>query len=251
VLNGIFNLRPFILLSILGLFLLLAGCDPSPVTEEQWTGLLDKHLDQHYKKQYNRANKFQTASPFDYVKNNPALPNILIIGDSISISYTLTIRETLKNEANVYRIPGNGGPSANGTMLIDTWLNMNKWDLIVFNFGLHDVRLKYTDQQYMNNLSFILQKLEKTGAKIYWINTTPVPDNTPEHTNKRVIQLNHQAAELMKSKQVDIIDLYSYVTLNDANAWQLPQNVHFKKSGSVELGKYIAGVLQDNFSRSP
>ena len=40
---------------------------------------------------------------------NPNLPNVLLIGDSISIGYTLPVRVALMGEANVFRIPENGG----------------------------------------------------------------------------------------------------------------------------------------------
>ena len=38
------------------------------------------------------------------------LPNALIIGDSISIGYTLPTRFLLKGKVNLHRIPTNGGP---------------------------------------------------------------------------------------------------------------------------------------------
>src|SRR5438132_8045157 len=51
---------------------------------------------------------------FAPVKDDPALPRILLIGDSISIGYTVPVRELLKGKANVHRIPTNGGPTTNG-----------------------------------------------------------------------------------------------------------------------------------------
>ena len=41
----------------------------------------------------------------------PGLPRVLLIGDSISIGYTLPVRELLQGKANVHRIPANGGPT--------------------------------------------------------------------------------------------------------------------------------------------
>src|SRR5689334_20512700 len=43
------------------------------------------------------------------VKDRPGLPRVLLIGDSISVCYTPATREELKGEANVHRIPENGG----------------------------------------------------------------------------------------------------------------------------------------------
>ena len=39
---------------------------------------------------------------------------VLLIGDSISIGYTLPTRKLLEGKANVQRIPTNGGPTTNG-----------------------------------------------------------------------------------------------------------------------------------------
>ena len=44
------------------------------------------------------------------------LPQVLLIGDSISIGYTLPTRALLKGKANVHRIPANGGPTTKGVM---------------------------------------------------------------------------------------------------------------------------------------
>ena len=67
------------------------------------------------------------------------LPRVLLIGDSISIGYTPHVRELLKGKANVHRIPTNGGPTTNGVANLKSWLGDSKWDVIHFNFGLHDL----------------------------------------------------------------------------------------------------------------
>ena len=43
-------------------------------------------------------------------KKPAKLPRVLLIGDSISIGYTVAVRSLLKGKANVHRIPENGGP---------------------------------------------------------------------------------------------------------------------------------------------
>ena len=43
--------------------------------------------------------------PFEPIQDNPALPRVLLIGDSISIGYTLPVRELLDGRANLHR-PG-------------------------------------------------------------------------------------------------------------------------------------------------
>src|SRR5262245_45995913 len=86
-----------------------------------------------------QVNDFGPQSPaFASVTEQPGLPRVLLIGDSISIGYTVTVRRELAGKANVLRIPENGADTANGLKKIDAWLGESKWDVIHFNWGLHD-----------------------------------------------------------------------------------------------------------------
>ncbi len=72
---------------------------------------------------------------------DPKLPNVLIIGDSISIGFARQVREKLTGKANVYRPmggnkPENCGDTTIGLAKIDVWLGQQKWDVIHFNWGL-------------------------------------------------------------------------------------------------------------------
>ena len=73
------------------------------------------------------------------------LPRVLLLGDSISIGYTLPTRARLAGKANVHRPAENCSDSGKGVRTIDKWLGTGKWDVIHFNFGLHDV--KYLDEK--------------------------------------------------------------------------------------------------------
>jgi acyl-CoA thioesterase-1 len=50
------------------------------------------------------------------------LPRVLLIGDSISIGYTIPTRKLLKGKANVHRIPVNGGPTTRGLEQVENWV---------------------------------------------------------------------------------------------------------------------------------
>ncbi len=80
---------------------------------------------------------------------NPALPNVLIIGDSISIGYTNPLKKILEGKANIFHNAGNAQHSRNGLARLDSWLGKTKWDVIHFNHGLHD--LKYVDEKGKNS----------------------------------------------------------------------------------------------------
>ena len=67
---------------------------------------------------------------------------MLLIGDSVSRGYTQAVRKALVGTANVHRAPANCGPTATGVKRIDAWLasagGNESWDVIHFNFGIHD-----------------------------------------------------------------------------------------------------------------
>ena len=58
--------------------------------------------------------------------DNPDLPNVLLIGDSISIGYTVAVRKLLDGKADVFRPIGNCGPSGRGVACTKAWLGVAK-----------------------------------------------------------------------------------------------------------------------------
>jgi acyl-CoA thioesterase-1 len=56
------------------------------------------------------------------IEDVPGLPRVLLIGDSISIGYTIPTRKLLQGKANVHRIPVNGGPTTRGLEQIENWV---------------------------------------------------------------------------------------------------------------------------------
>ena len=84
---------------------------------------------------------------FSFSNNAKELPKVLLIGDSISIGYLPFVQEIMQGKASVDRIPLNANGKAencqgttNGVQNIDRWLGDTKWDVIHFNFGLHDIK---------------------------------------------------------------------------------------------------------------
>ena len=149
------------------------------VPEQQaWESVLEANLGSFYLPLYQRDKIAGRATAWDYVKDDPKLPRVLLIGDSVSRGYTLATRKALAGKANVHRAPENCGPTANGLKKLDIWLSDKKWDVIHFNFGIHDRATKPAD--YEARLQTIVERLQKTGAKIIWASTTPVPPDTKD-----------------------------------------------------------------------
>lgn len=189
--------------------------------------------------------KRPTPREFAPITDDPKLPRVLLLGDSISIGYTLPVREALAGKANVHRPSTNCGPTITGLAQIDKWLGEGRWDVIHFNWGLHD--LKKIDgkhqvplDQYEKNLRELVARLKKTNAKLIWCATTPVPPGSnPPREPEDVAKYNAVAKKIMEENQIAIDDLNAFITpkLKDA---QIPNNVHFTPEGSKILAQQVA-----------
>lgn len=193
---------------------------------------------------------------FEAVKDDPALPRVLLIGDSISIGYTAPTRKLLQGKANVHRIAENGGPTINGLAKIDKWLGDGKWDVIHFNWGLHDLKRDKEDKmqvpldQYEKNLRELVKRLKASKAKLIWASTTPVPEAkvSPARKNSDVIAYNAAAKKIMEENGVAIDDLYTFA-LPRLDKIQLSANVHFNSEGSAALAEQVAASIQKSLGK--
>ncbi len=182
---------------------------------------------------------------------------VLIIGDSISIGYFKPLQKLLEGKAVVEHNAGNAADTANGLANLDKWLGDTRWDVIHFNHGLHD--LKYVDEQgrntavekgkqkipidqYEKNLDELVTRLKKTGAKLIFATTTPVPDGTGFRVKGDAQKYNVAARRVMKKHGVTINDLYSFA-LPRLGEIQRPQNVHFTEAGSQLLAEQVANSI--------
>ena len=191
------------------------------------------------------------------VEDVAGLPRVLLIGDSISMGYTLDVRELLKGKANVHRIPTNGGPTTNGLKNIKAWLGDSKWDVIHFNWGLHDLKYMGPEgssladpkdatshqqvpvDEYEKHLQALVARMKKTGAKLIWCSTTPVPEGSAGRVVGDAARYNEVAAKVMRENDVAIDDLYTFAKPQLAEI-QLKANVHFSPEGSKILAKQVA-----------
>ena len=121
------------------------------------------------------------------IEDNPKLPRVLLIGDSIAMGYTLPLRELLKDKANVHYPTENCHTSQQIVERLDTYLGDKPWDVIHFNCGIHDITFKddaghavKAEQQgkiavpldeYRDNLEKIVARLRQTGATLIWCST--------------------------------------------------------------------------------
>jgi lysophospholipase L1-like esterase len=214
--------------------------------EQAWEKTLEVNLGSFYLPLHKRDRVAGRSNAWDFVKDDPALPRVLLIGDSVSRGYTQAVRTALAGQANVHRAPANCGPTASGIKNIDAWLASapggGKWDVIHFNFGIHDRNTPMAD--YAARLERIVERLEKTGAKLIWATTTPIPDAPAQNqTAASIVERNAAATAIMEKHGVAIDDLFGFITPRLAEA-QLPNDVHFKAEGYDLLGQQVAESIR-------
>src|SRR4051812_6043575 len=181
----------------------------------------------------------------------PGLPRVLLIGDSISMGYTQPVRTLLEGKANVQRIPQNGGPTKSGIVNIEQWLGDGKWDVIHFNWGIHDLKIMEDGKRqvepadYEKNLRALVAKMKATGAKLIWASTTPIPDGqlTPVRKFGQVKEYNEIAARVMKDNGIPTDDLNAHMT-PEFERLHNPGDLHYGKEGYEFLAKQVATEIE-------
>lgn len=209
---------------------------------QAWEKVLQANLGSFYLPHHKKDKLARKSTAWDYVKDDPALPRVLLIGDSVSRGYTLSTRKYLAGKANVHRAPTNCGSSVNGVEKLDNWMGQGKWDVIHFNFGIHDVQKSISAETYLKNLEVIVGRLKATGAKVIFATTTPIPDDLTKKKNPAttVVERNQAAIEIMKKNNVPVDDLFTAITPKLAE-YQNVKDVHFKEpEGYDYLGKAVA-----------
>jgi lysophospholipase L1-like esterase len=201
---------------------------------QAWEKVLQSQLGNFYLPLHKRDKVAGKSNAWDFVQDDPKLPRVLLVGDSAG-------------KANVHRAPANCGPTASGLKNLDVWLGAGKWDVIHFNFGIHDRATPAAD--YVKRLEEIVTRLEKTGAKLIWASTTPIPDNPAQkQTAQSVVEKNALAAEIMRKHGIPTDDLFGAMTPR-LKEFQPPLDVHFTGAGYDFLGARVGEAVLARLAR--
>jgi len=222
--------------------------------------------------QYNESGicgcSTQSCTPYNG-NNNTALPQVLLIGDSISLGYQSAVTNALHNIMEVIHTPGNAGNTNWGNLCLLDWLSsnsINRWDYITVNFGLHD--LAYPDNEHISLQNYtvlltsffnLLYKNIKPSAKIIWNTITPVPTNPnsscvllPGRIETNVLAYNAAAQSVLQKLpfHVRTCDLHSIIT-NYCGVGYSTCNItqcggpHFTDTGFTMLGNAVVNCIQN------
>ncbi len=224
-------------------------------TEEQvWLRTLEEQLGGFYFPHYlidlfGPKPYVPAADAWAYVKDDPTLPRVLIIGDSISRAYTATVRQTLQGKANVHRAPANCGPTGRFIEFGEVWLNQNgsnQWDVIVVNFGIHDGK---NPKGYEARLHQVMTRLKAAAAKeVFWVRTTPWGKDAAVFENEAgdaSLITNPTSDRVAKEEGLAIIDAHAVMAPLIATALNRKDFTHWTPEAYDLLGKAVASAISD------
>ena len=173
------------------------------------------------------------------------LPNVLLVGDSITRNYFPAVTKELDGKANVYLFATSTsvGDSRLAAQLREFFAMENThFRVIHFNNGMHG--WGFTEQEYKAAFPALIGALH-TGdpqAKLIWANSTPVRKDNPEGaTNARVTVRNEIAASIVKQEGIPIDDQHEVIHQHPD---QFSDDVHPNEAASMIQGKQAAAMIE-------
>ncbi len=194
------------------------------------------------------------------------LPNVLIIGDSISIGYTPYVIKALEGKANVVHNEGNAQHTGTGLQKLDKWLGNTKWDVIHFNWGLWDLcyrseqskvygnrdkingTVTFTPEEYAKNLEKLVIRLQQTKAKLIFATITYIPKEEAGRFFGDDKRYNKVAVKIMKKHNIQINKLNAVSRRIHKKYKKEEGDVHFTAEGYELLAKEVTNKILANLN---
>jgi hypothetical protein len=174
---------------------------------------------------------------------DPKLPNVLLVGDSISRNYFPEVGRQLKGVANVYLMASSiciGDPRLPKELLSFAEMEGVRFRVVHFNNGMHG--WEYSEAEYKAGFPAYLAALHHIapGATFIWATTTPVrKEKQPGPTNARIDARNAIALTFVHGMAID--DQHA-VMAKHADLYQ--DDVHFNQQGSDIGGVSAAETIR-------
>ncbi len=197
------------------------------------------------------------------------LPTLHVVGDSISIHYGPYLQAMLTEVMAYSRKTGpngslddtsaaNGGDSALVLAYLRTLRPDRRFDVLLVNCGLHDIRRDLVTNQpqiatdcYVANLRDILVEGQRLAQRVIWVRTTPVIDERHNRLNTSfrrfeddVETYNALADRLMREQRAGIVDLYTFT--RNLGSTVYADHVHFTAEVRAQQAAFIAGYLSSD-----
>ena len=186
----------------------------------------------------------------------PKLPKVLLLGDSIRMSYQPHVARLLSDRAEVVGPADNCQYSLYTLSSLDGWIAvLGKPDIVHWNNGIHDSGhnparspVQIPIDVYRTNLESILDRLTTLTPNVIWATITPVhPDRPFRETewawrNEEIDQYNEVAQTLIESRGVLINDLHTLVW-NNVSEFLSEDQLHLSESGQEVCARAVVDCV--------
>jgi GDSL-like lipase/acylhydrolase family protein len=173
------------------------------------------------------------------------LPNVLLVGDSITRNYYPEVQRQLRDVANVYLMATSasvGDPRLPRQLEEFSVMEAVPFKVVHCNNGMHG--WTYSEAEYRAAFPSFLTALHRIApdASFIWATTTPVKvDVAPGPTNARVDARNSIAQTFIKAAGIPIDDQHELMIHHSD---QYEDKVHFNAAGAVLQGQQVAQQIR-------
>jgi lysophospholipase L1-like esterase len=177
---------------------------------------------------------------------DPKLPNVLLLGDSLSRNYFPQVTKDLAGMANVYLMASStsvGDPRLPREIRKFAAMEHVPFRVVHFNNGMHG--WDYTEAQYKAAFPEFLRTVRSlvgSNSALIWATTTPVKPNAFNGaTNDRVDARNALARTFVDAAHIPIDDQHALM-MQHRDLYQ--DTVHFNAAGSKLMGDQAAAMIR-------
>ena len=192
-------------------------------------------------------------------KTDPALPCILLIGDSVCNGYRGAVAGALKGKAtvDVWLTPAaESDPGLHGDL--EKVLKQGPYAVVHFNIGLHGWpkgRIKDGDYEPLMKKYVEVLKKNAPNARLIWASSTPItvkgkPAELDPTDNPTIATRNASAAGIMKEAGIAVNDLYTLVADKRATL-AAGDRYHWKGPAYELMGKQIVELVTKELPAKP
>ena len=181
------------------------------------------------------------------------MKKILLLGDSIRISYQEEVKALLAEDGCETVYPAENGRFAKYTLnSLRHWLpQFPEPDIVHWNNGLWDVIRVYpedgcftSEDEYVRDMGRILRELKKTGAKVIFAATTAVGPGHPSRANPDIERYTTRFLEAFGGELDGVDDLYALTRPNNERYIKSDDNTHLTEEGVQACAAAVAASIR-------
>jgi len=182
---------------------------------------------------------------------DPKLPNVLLVGDSITRNYFPEVSKDLAGTANVYLFASStcvDDPRLPHQLAEFAAMEGVPFRVVHFNNGMHG--WGYTEEQYRAGFPVLLRSVRALAGphgRLIWASTTPVRQDAGNGaTNPRIDARNEIARGFVAKAGIAIDDQHALM-MNHRDLYQ--DSVHFGPAGAAIQGAQVAKTIESALQR--